>query len=100
LTDDIAISKDMVPLKFQPMMQHDDMLIIVKRRRIDSWFALRIQEITACDTEYTFSLTDLSVGAYKWRIECLDKDKNKATSEEREFTVIDANAPSITCDSR
>jgi hypothetical protein len=94
LTDDnSAFPKDMVPLKFKA---HDATVMtcsLFVAQANDSWFALKDSgDNLLVDTEYTFSLTDLSVGAYKWRIECLDKDKNKATSEEREFTVIDANA--------
>jgi tetratricopeptide (TPR) repeat protein len=43
------------------------------------------------DTEYTFEVRDLDNGAYKWKVECVDTNSNKAYSDERQFVVSEGN---------
>jgi hypothetical protein len=57
-----------------------------------SWFTLKdYGDNLLSDTEYTFELTDLAVGDYKWRIDCIDDNGNRAESDEYSFIVSDEN---------
>jgi hypothetical protein len=58
----------------------------------ESWYTLKDSgDDLLANTEYTFELRDLENDGYKWKIECVDKNGNKAYSEERGFMVSDGS---------
>jgi hypothetical protein len=91
LTDnDKVMSQDSVNLKFKA----EDITNVACSLYIadinTSWYQLKDSgDNLLTNTEYTFELRDLTNGAYKWKVECLDTERNKAYSEERKFIVSD-----------
>jgi len=93
LTDnDSLFTKDTVDIKFKA---HDVSVLTCSlyiANINDSWYVLKDSgDNLAADTTYTFEIRDLNGTAYKWKIECMDKDQNKAYSEERTFIISDGS---------
>jgi len=93
LTDnDVVLNKDAVDLKFQAEDITNVACSLYTANVNDSWYILKDSgDNLQINTPYTFEIRDLNNGAYKWKIECVDADKNKAYSEERKFIVSDGN---------
>jgi len=93
LTDnDSVLTKDTVNLKFSAEDDTNLTCSLYTANVTDSWYALKDSgDNLQTNTPYTFEIRDLDNGAYKWKIECVDADKNEAYSEERKFIVSDGN---------
>jgi hypothetical protein len=96
LTDnDVTLSNDSVSLKFKAEDQSNVLCAIYTAPANYGWYTLQDSgDNLQVNTEYTFELHNLSLGAYKWRVECTDKDNNKGSSEERNFTISDTSVQS------
>jgi hypothetical protein len=93
LTDnDFVFSQDNVKLKFKADDATNVACSLYTASMNDSWYTLKDSgDNLLANTEYTFELTNLSYGGYKWRVECFDTEKNKGVSEERKFVISDSN---------
>ena len=93
LTDDDAVlTNDTVNLKFSAQDATVMTCSLYIANLTDSWYTLKDSgDNLLANTPYTFEIRDLTNGAYKWKIECIDSNTNKAYSEERKFIVSDGN---------
>ena len=88
-------SKDSVSLKFKAEDQSTVSCSIYTASITDGWFTLQDSGSNLLsDTEYTFELTNLSLGSYRWRVECTDDRNNKGYSNEQTFVVSDSSTTS------
>lgn len=89
-SDDYIFSKYDVKLKFQAEDSTELRCELYIAEGNYSWFTLKdYGDNLLTDTEYTFELTDLEGGDYKWRIDCIDDNDNRASSAEYSFIVSD-----------
>ncbi len=86
-------TKNTVALKFQASADSSLTCSLYIANDNDSWFTLKDSGSgLLINTPYTFNVNDLSLGTYRWKIECVDTLNNDAYSEERTFTVSDSIA--------
>lgn len=90
--NDAILSKDAIALKFKFIDNSVSTCSLYVTSANSSWYVLKDSgDNLASNTIYTFELTDIDYGAYKWKIECMDSDNNRAYSDERRFVVSDGN---------
>lgn len=89
-SDDESFAKESVKLKFKVDDKARLYCELFVAQQNDSWFELKdYGNDLLTNTEYSFELTDLDIGAYKWKISCSDKQSNTATTHARRFIVSD-----------
>ncbi len=87
---DVVLTTETVDLKFQAEDSAIMSCSLYTANVNDSWYTLKDSgDNLKSNTLYTFEIRDLINGAYKWKVECVDADGNKAYSEERQFLVSD-----------
>ncbi|HEY9704772.1 MAG TPA: hypothetical protein V6C58_20195, partial [Allocoleopsis sp.] len=86
------MTKDSVDLKFKANDATKLNCDLYVAKAAESWYTLKDSgKDLLVNTEYTFELRDLENDAYKWKIECIDKNGNSEYSEERNFIVSDGS---------
>jgi flagellar biosynthesis/type III secretory pathway chaperone len=93
LTDDqSSFPQNSVKLKFKADDKTKLYCELYVANKNDSWYMLKdYGDNLLANTEYTFELTDLSTGAYNWKISCSDTQSNTAVSSVRSFMVSDGS---------
>ncbi|MFA5797007.1 MAG: PKD domain-containing protein [Candidatus Woesearchaeota archaeon] len=83
-----TFTKDTIKLKFKAEDMSEMYCALYTAKLEDHWFTLKdAGPNLKSNIEYTFDITNLDYGSYKWKIECRDESNNSAYSDDYNFTI-------------